>query len=154
MSIHLIGRYRPQGRVHFTRLYRPPANPRVPTWETPQGLIGAWNEGTAIDFALIANDPDGDIASYALQSGALPSGVSLNTITGHLLGTIGQVGQDTTYTFTVRVIDKTNLYADQQFSLVVKDVGTQVNWVTPAGTVGQGSSGQDYQGRVMANSNG
>jgi len=154
MSIKLIGHYRPRGRVHFKRIYRPPTVANPPVWDTPTGLIGAWNEGDSIDFALIASDPNGDIASYSVQSGTLPSGVSLNAISGHLLGTIGQVGQDTTYTFTARVTDRTNLFTDREFNLVVKDVGTQVNWVTPSGNVGQGNSGADYSGRVMANSNG
>lgn len=154
MSIKLIGRYRPHGKIHFKRIYKAPAVANPPVWETSPGLVGAYNEGDTIDLALIASDPNGDIASYSIQSGSLPDGVSLNAISGHLLGTIGQVGQDTTYTFTARVTDRTNLFADQQFNIVVKDKGTQVNWVTPSGTVGQGSSGQDYQGRVMANSNG
>jgi hypothetical protein len=154
MSIKFIGRYRPQGFIKITRAYRPPAVANPPQWETPSGLIGVWNENDNIDFALIASDPNGDIQSYALQSGTLPSGVSLNTISGHLLGTIGQVGQDTTYTFTARVIDKTGLFADQQFNLVVKDTGTMVAWQTPSGSLGAGDSGADYSKQVKATSNG
>lgn len=154
MAITFIGQYRPQGRIKITRIYRPPAVANPPQWVTPQGLIGVWDEGTAVDFALIASDPNGDIQSYALQDGTLPAGISLNTISGHLLGTLGQVGQDTTYTFTVRVIDKTNLFADQQFNMVVKDKGTQVSWVTPSGNIGSGNSGMDYSSQVRANSNG
>lgn len=156
MAIHFKGRLKPHGKYKIRQLLSnaPPVIASPPAWDTPSGLIGAWSEGDAIDFALIASDPNGDIKSYALQDGTLPDGVTVNAITGHLLGTIGQVGQDTTYTFTVRVVDRTNLFADRVFNLLVKDKGTQVTWVTPSGTVGQGSSGQDYQGRVMANSNG
>jgi len=154
MSIKLIGRYKPHGRVHFKRIYRAPAVANPPVWVTSSGLIGAYKEGEAIDLALIASDPNGDIQSYSVHDGLLPDGVSLNAISGHLLGTIGQVGQDTTFTFTARVTDRTGLFADQQFNLVVKDLGTQVSWETPSGSLGAGDSGMDYSKQVKANSNG
>jgi hypothetical protein len=157
MAVHLRGHFPKLPRVHFRYLaprYIPPVVSNPPQWDTPEGFIGAWNEGTAVDFPLIASDPNGDIARYVLQDGSLPPGITLNSISGHLLGTIGQVGQDTTFTFTARVIDRTNLFADRQFNLLVKDLGTEVQWVTPAGQVGEGNSGADYSGRVMANSNG
>lgn len=154
MAIKFVGQYIPLGRLKIRNIYKPPANPRAPQWVTPSGYIGAWNEGTDVDYALIASDPDGDIKDYTLVAGDLPSGVSLNTLSGHLLGTIGQVGQDTVFTFTVRVTDKSNLSSDSQFNLLVKDVGTQVSWVTPSGGLGSGDSGADYSKQVKAQSNG
>lgn len=156
MSIRFIGSYRPGGRIKIRRYMTPPppTPPRAPEWVTPTGFIGAFNEGSNIDYALIASDPDANIATYKVVSGALPDGVTVNTISGHILGTIGQVSQDTTFTFTVRVTDKTDLFADRQFNLVVKNVGTMVAWQTPSGSLGSGDSGADYSNQVKANSNG
>ena len=156
MSVKIIGHYRPTGRIKFSRYMTPPPAiaPRAPEWVTPTGFIGAYDEGTELDYALIASDPDGNIQSYSLVDGALPDGVSVNAISGHLLGTIGQVGQDTTFTFTIRVTDRTALSSDRQFILVIKNVGTMVAWQTPSGSLGTGDSGADYSNQVKANSNG
>ena len=58
--------------------------------------------GNAIT-AMAASSTGGPIASYAIQTGALPSGVTLNTSTGEITGTPTQKG---IYTFTVRATNE------------------------------------------------
>ena len=57
--------------------------------------------------------------SYAVQSGSLPSGLSLNTTTGVISGSTSAVGSDTQSTFTIRATN-TEATADRQFSITLK----------------------------------
>jgi large repetitive protein len=73
--------------------------------------------------------------SWAVQSGTLPSGLSLNTTTGAITGSPNSPG---TSTFTVRVTDALAQHADQALSLTVNAAGTLAITTAslPNGTVG------------------
>ena len=70
-----------------------------PAWQTGSNL-GEQSDG-AISLSLVATDA----TSYTLVSGSLPPGLSLNTSTGAITGTVTGVTVETTYTFTVRATD-------------------------------------------------
>ena len=57
--------------------------------------------------------------AYAIQSGTLPSGLSLNTTTGVISGSTSAVGTDTTSTFTIRATGD-DATADRQFKITLK----------------------------------
>ena len=57
--------------------------------------------------------------AYAIQSGALPGGGSLNTSTGAITGTESGSTQETTYNFTIRATDAEAQTADRAFSITV-----------------------------------
>lgn len=97
----------------------------VPAWTTAAGAIGGGFNGDSINLQVTASDPDGSIASYGVQSGALPSGVSLNTSTGAITGTLPTVGSVTTNTFTIRATTNSGQTADRQFSIINGGSGTQ-----------------------------
>ena len=60
-------------------------------------------------------------ASFAVQSGSLPSGFTLNTSTGAITwSSAGAVGSDTTTTFTIRATSSEGGTADRQFKITVK----------------------------------
>ena len=58
-------------------------------------------------------------SAYAVQSGSLPSGLSLNTSTGVITGSTSAVGTDTTSTFTIRATGD-DATATRQFKITVK----------------------------------
>jgi len=71
-----------------------------PAWQTSSALPEQY-DGVAINLNLVATEA----TSYTLTSGTLPPGLSLNTSTGAITGTVTGVTVDTTYTFTVRATD-------------------------------------------------
>ena len=80
-----------------------------PVWQTASGSLGTFTEQVSINLsALSATDSDSTI-TYNLASGSsLPSGVTLNSSTGVISGTLPDVTTDTTYTFTVNASDGVN----------------------------------------------
>ena len=97
----------------------------TPSWTTAAGTIGGGFNGDSINLQVTASDSDGSIASYGIQSGALPSGVSLNTSTGAITGTLPTVGSVTTNTFTIRATTNSGQTADREFSIINGGSGTQ-----------------------------
>jgi len=81
-----------------------------PVWQTASGTLGTFAEQVSITLsALSASDSDSTI-SYALASGSsLPSGVTLNSTTGVISGTLPDVLSDTTYSFTINASDGLNI---------------------------------------------
>ena len=73
----------------------------APTWTTGAGSLGSIGlAASGTHFTLAATDAEGDTVTYAVQSGSLPTGTSLNTSSGVISGTVG--GSATTYSFTAR----------------------------------------------------
>jgi len=96
----------------------------APSWSTASGQIGGTiyeNERVAT-FSATATDADGDTVSYSVNSGSLPSGLSLNTANGNITGleNSGSISADTTSSYTLRATagGKTT---DRSFTTVIKD---------------------------------
>lgn len=80
-----------------------------PVWVTSSGSLGTFNEQVSISVSATGTDSDSTIA-YALASGStLPSGVTLNSSTGAISGTLPNITADTTYTFTINATDGVNI---------------------------------------------
>jgi len=99
--------------------------------------IAAGSYDTSSDFTFSSGSP---VASYALQSGSVPSGLSFNTSTGVVSGTASAVNSNTTSTFTIRATDIDGDTADQAYSWTVNNLAEQTqtftsagNWTAPAG---------------------
>ena len=73
----------------------------APAWTTAAGSLGTVANGGTINFTVAATNA----TSFAVQSGALPGGASLNTSTGAITGTETGSTATTTYTFTIRATD-------------------------------------------------
>jgi hypothetical protein len=91
---------------------------------TPYALViqtTSLPSGTLSDSYSQTLNATGGVAplSWSVQSGALPSGLSLSTA-GTLSGTLTPAG---TYNFTLLVTDAINTTANQTYSLVVSDSG-------------------------------
>jgi hypothetical protein len=79
-----------------------------PVWTTTAGTLGTFVEQVSVSLSATATDSDSTI-TYALASGsALPSGLSLNSSTGAITGTLPDITTDTTYSFIVNASDGLN----------------------------------------------
>jgi hypothetical protein len=111
----------------------------VPTWSTATSLPN-YTRSVAYSQTLVATDTEGSTMSYALQSGTLPTGLSLNTSTGVISGTPSVL---TNHTPTIRVTDSGGNYVDRAFTL--NNVGANAPvWSTAAGALANASTGTAY----------
>ena len=94
----------------------------LPSWQTASGSLGSVTENSNANFSVSATDPDSDTVTYAIQSGSIPAGTSLNTSTGAITGTTSAVSSDTTSTFTLRATANGKT-TDREFSIITKDEG-------------------------------
>ena len=113
----------------------------VPSWSTTAGSLGTASDGTAFSSNLSATSDS--TVTYSIVSGALPLGVTLNSSTGVISGTLPSVASTTTYNFTVAASDAENQDTNRAFSITVNSsllpgqqayttAGTY-SWTAPAG---------------------
>ncbi len=90
-----------------------------PVWNTPAGSLGSYIEQINITLsALSATDPESTTVTYALANGStLPAGVSLNSSTGVISGTLPDISSNTTYNFIINASDGENI-SPRSFSIV------------------------------------
>ena len=98
-----------------------------PVWQTASGSLGDVLDSTrgSVSLSVTATDDESDTITYSVQSGSLPSGLSLNSSTGAITGSTSAVGSDTTSNFTLRATSGTNT-TDRAFSITLKAPVTQV----------------------------
>ena len=87
----------------------------VPAWQTAAGSLGEVDNGGSMNFTVAATSA----TSYAVTSGALPGGGSLNTSTGAITGTESGSTATTTYNFTITATDAEGQTAARAFSITV-----------------------------------
>ena len=87
----------------------------APAWTTSAGSLGSNAAGSSVSYTVAATGA----TSFAIQSGSLPGGVSLNTSTGAITGTESGATAQTTYSFTIRATDAQGQTADRAFSITI-----------------------------------
>ena len=87
----------------------------APAWTTAAGSLGSNAAGSSISYTVAATNA----TSFALQSGTLPGGTSLNTSSGVISGTESGATSETTYSFTIRATDAEGQTADRAFSITI-----------------------------------
>ena len=87
----------------------------APAWTTAAGSLGSNAAGSAVSYTVAATGA----TNFAIQSGALPGGVTLNTTTGVISGTESGTTAETTYNFTIRASDAESQTADRAFSITI-----------------------------------
>ena len=108
-----------------------------PVWQTASGSLGSFNEQVSVSVSATATDSDSTI-TYTLASGSsLPSGLSLNTSTGAITGTLPDISSDTTYTFTINASDGLNTIP-RAFSITSLMITPTVEYLVVAGGGGGG----------------
>lgn len=98
-------------------------NSLSPTWQTDAAL-GSFEEGETVNVQLLAYDDDSTaVTGYSLQSGTLPSGITLNgdSTIGSLTGTAPNVSADTQFNFTIRATDNESQTTDKSFNMTIAD---------------------------------
>ena len=76
----------------------------TPAWVTSAGSLGTYYNytRTGLSYTVEASTIDSDdTITYAITSGSLPSGLSLNASTGVISGDAVEAGSSTTYTFGI-----------------------------------------------------
>ena len=87
----------------------------APAWTTAAGSLGSNAAGTSISYTVAATNA----TSFAVQSGTLPGGTSLNTSSGVISGTESGSTSETTFSFTIRATDAQGQTADRAFSITI-----------------------------------
>jgi len=87
----------------------------APAWTTSAGSLGSNAAGSSVSYTVAATGA----TTFAVQSGSLPGGVSLNTSTGVISGTESGATAETTYNFTIRASDAEGQTADRAFSITI-----------------------------------
>lgn len=94
------------------------AGPTIATESFPAG------ETTVAYSQLLAGVCSDSPCAWAVQSGALPTSLSLNASTGEISGTPSATG---TFNFTIRYTDDSALYTDRAFSIVITEATQPLN---------------------------
>ena len=118
----------------------------APAWSTASGSLGSFDESVSVNVSLLAYDDDSTaVSSYSLQSGSLPSGITLSgdSSIGSLVGTTPEVDADTAYNFTIRATDNESQTSDRAFSMTIN------NWLI-ANSLRFNSGSSDYLSRTPA----
>ena len=87
----------------------------APTWNTAEGALTGAVAGSSYSVTVSASS--GSTIAYSVVSGALPSGLSLNSCSGGISGTAPSDTSSTTYNFTIRATDAESQTADRAFSI-------------------------------------
>ena len=109
-----------------------------PVWQTASGSLGTFTEQVSITLsALSATDSDSTV-TYALTSGSsLPSGITLSS-SGVISGTLPDISENTTYSFTVNATDGVNTIP-RSFSLSSMPIVSSVELLVVGGGGGGGA---------------
>ena len=90
----------------------------APVWVTAAGSLGGYSTNTSIATPSLSATDSSDTVTYALASGSsLPGGLTLNSNTGVISGTLPTVSVDTVYTFTINATDSIN-NVPREFSIL------------------------------------
>jgi len=111
----------------------------APTWSTSSGSLGQVEETDSANFSVSASDPDGDTVAYSETGGTVLSsnGLSINSSSGAITGTAGNVSGDTTINFNLRATAGSKT-ADRAFSIIIKELALN-------GTSSSRAAGSPYQ---------
>ena len=105
-----------------------------PVWNTPAGSIGSFPASLTATFQLSASAVlPATTVTYALISGTLPNGISINS-SGLISGTPTIVIANITSTFTIRATDDLGNLRDRTFNMTI--TGTAIpQFLTPNGSI-------------------
>jgi len=110
-----------------------------PIWSTNSGTLATISDATTGTHVTVsATDPEGQSVSYTIASGAMPSGLSLNSSTGVISGDPDNVSGSTTSNFTVGASDGTGNTVNRSFNIIVNpalDGSTSARAATSAAAI-------------------
>ena len=106
---------------------------RQPALITQSVELGRVKHQTYYNFKFIGKDFDGDLIDYVLSSGALPTGLTLDTRSGYITGNIPSFSAtETSFTFGIQVRKRSltqYISLEKTFSIIVEgDIDSLVTW--------------------------
>ena len=105
----------------------------LPVIYTPTGSLGTFTPGAPVNIILSTFSRQNRILTYTLDTGQIPSELSLNQFYGTITGTAPVITTTATYNFTIRVTDTNNQYVATAYSMTI--VGTQVPITVSGGSL-------------------
>jgi len=116
----------------------------LPVWSTSAGSLGTAYSGTTISTITLAATENSQTITYAVTSGTLPSGLTLNS-NGNITGTLS--GSATTYNFTVTATDPQGQTASRNFSYatLVAPATSSIDYLVVAGGGAGGTCNDTHQ---------
>ena len=115
----------------------------APVWNTTAGSLGSYLNNTSISLSALSAT-DTDTVTYTLASGSsLPSGITLNSSTGVISGTLPTVSSDTIYNFTINANDGVNV-VPRSFS-ITSVIPVSTEYLVVAGGGGGGLGNGSYR---------
>ena len=114
----------------------------MPVWSTAAGSLGTFGEQVSISVSATATDSDSSTITYSLASGSsLPTGITLNSSTGAITGTLPDISVDTIYSFTINASDGVNI-VPRTFSITsIAQFAVQYLVIAGGGAGGQDTAG-------------
>ena len=97
----------------------------APVWITEEGMLGFVVDAVSGDhFTLEATDAEGQTVTYALISGSLPPGLSLDTNTGVISGDPDDVDENTDHDFVITATDTAPVpnVVERSFTIRITDM--------------------------------
>ncbi len=93
----------------------------APTFTVAAGSLGSFIDGNSVGTITTgASDTESDTITFAITSGALPGGLSLNTSNGNITGTLNtSVGSATTFNFSISISDTASNQQTRAYSIAV-----------------------------------
>ncbi len=116
------------------------APPATITLSPAGGALTAGQVGTAYSQTFTASGGTGPY-SYAVTSGALPGGLSLNTSTGEVTGTPTAAG---TANFTITATDANTDTGSAVYSLQINAAPASISFSPAGGALPEAMAGEDY----------
>jgi hypothetical protein len=126
-----------------------------PVWQTGSNL-GTYLENRAVNFTLLATDPNGHQVNYSPSAGTtIPPFLTANYAaagnTATFDGVTQFVGNDTVYSFTIGALDDYHL-VEREFTFTVLYTPAP-QWITPAGHLGNLVENEPVNIQIQATSN-
>ena len=116
----------------------------TPAWTTSAGSIGAAQTVSSVGFTVLATS--NSTVTYSVTSGSLPTGVTLNSSTGAITGTMPSFAVATTYNFTITATDGENQTTARAFSIAGVVEPTSMQYILVAGGGSGGGQDSGYYG--------
>lgn len=111
-GVSLSGAYNPATNTYFDTQWAPDRIMQKPMIHITTASLPGGTSGVAYNQSVAVSQTAGSYRAWAVQSGSLPTGLSLNTASGAITGTPTTPG---TYSFTIQVNDyfSTGLFYDR-----------------------------------------
>jgi hypothetical protein len=93
----------------------------LPVFSTASGSLGTFDAGDSVSVTIAATEDSAAITSFAVKTGySLPSGLSLNSSTGVISGSLSAVDAETTTQFYIVATDAENQTSERLFSITTR----------------------------------